>query len=246
MRGSPGVYSKVIGMAAPMRSNACRWGCVGMVIFSIWQPPMVMVWRVRVAGWSSRSRKLPGRLAGGGDFPGGFGVSGGGAAGGGDGVVPLGWVFVGVGQRCPGFAQVPGQVTGEHADQHVGFDAVFGPGNRVARSGRHGGHASDLIAALGAKTAPSPAVLLRRGVYPPGRGTGGGAGTDHAPGQRDARLADVHARARYQLADLALRSTAECTGQPGARRLPTARATSPGNLVKLLIAEPQPGCDVPG
>ena len=35
----------------------------------------------------------------------------------------LGWVFVGVGQRRPGFAQVPDQVAGQQADQHVGFDA---------------------------------------------------------------------------------------------------------------------------
>src|SRR5712691_11856632 len=45
--------------------------------------------------------------------------------GGGDGVGGGGWVVVGEGQRRPGFAQVPGEVAGEHADQHVGADAVF-------------------------------------------------------------------------------------------------------------------------
>ena len=44
---------------------------------------------------------------------------------GGDGVVPVGWVFVGECHWCPSFAQVPDQVAGEHADQYVGFDAVF-------------------------------------------------------------------------------------------------------------------------
>src|SRR6266508_2860846 len=35
------------------------------------------------------------------------------------------WVVVGVGQRGEGAAQVPDQVGGEHADEHVGADAVF-------------------------------------------------------------------------------------------------------------------------
>ena len=47
--------------------------------------------------------------------------------GGGDGVGAWGWVLVGVGERRPGLAQVPGQVAGEHADQHVGADAVVEP-----------------------------------------------------------------------------------------------------------------------
>ncbi len=55
---------------------------------------------------------------------GGLGVGVGGALGGGDGVVPLGWVFVGECHWGPGLAQVPDEVAGEHADQHVGFDAV--------------------------------------------------------------------------------------------------------------------------
>src|SRR5213078_1127132 len=49
----------------------------------------------------------------------------GGSLGRGDGVVAGGWVFVGVGQWCPGSAQVPDEVGGEHADQDVGFDAVL-------------------------------------------------------------------------------------------------------------------------
>ena len=36
-------------------------------------------------------------------------------------------MLVGEGERRPGLAQVPGQVAGEHADQHVGFDPVFEP-----------------------------------------------------------------------------------------------------------------------
>ena len=40
------------------------------------------------------------------------------------GIVPGGGVFVGEGQRRPGLAQVPDQVAGEHADQHVGLDPV--------------------------------------------------------------------------------------------------------------------------
>ena len=56
---------------------------------------------------------------------GGLGLGGGGALGGGDGVVAVGWCLVGEGQRRPGFAEVPDQVAGEHADQHVGFDSLF-------------------------------------------------------------------------------------------------------------------------
>src|SRR5207253_10025766 len=54
--------------------------------------------------------------------PGGCGALrwGGGAGG-------RGGCLVGVGQRRPCLAQVPGQVGGEHADQHVGLDAFFEP-----------------------------------------------------------------------------------------------------------------------
>ena len=42
--------------------------------------------------------------------------------------VVRGWgIVVGKGQRGPGPAQVPGQVAGEHADQHVGPDPFFQP-----------------------------------------------------------------------------------------------------------------------
>jgi hypothetical protein len=50
---------------------------------------------------------------------GGLGVGVRGAAGGGDGVVPGGGLLVGVGERCVGGAQVPGEVGGKHADEHV-------------------------------------------------------------------------------------------------------------------------------
>ena len=43
------------------------------------------------------------------------------------GVGPAGRVLVSEGQGYPGLAQVPDQVAGEHADQHVGLDAVFEP-----------------------------------------------------------------------------------------------------------------------
>src|SRR6266542_1338879 len=58
----------------------------------------------------------------------GVGVVGGlGCSGGfGDGVVALRWVFVGVGQGCPGAAQVPDEVAGQHAEQDVGADPCFG------------------------------------------------------------------------------------------------------------------------
>jgi hypothetical protein len=60
--------------------------------------------------------------------PGRLGLRGGGAGCGCDGVGRFGPVFVGKGQRCPGFAQVPGQVGGEHADEDVrpypGFGVV--------------------------------------------------------------------------------------------------------------------------
>src|SRR5271166_1194075 len=54
-----------------------------------------------------------------------LGLGVGGAVRGGDGVVAGGWVLVGEGHRRPGLAQVPDQVAGQHADQHVGFDPVF-------------------------------------------------------------------------------------------------------------------------
>ena len=54
-----------------------------------------------------------------------LGVGGCRAPGGGNGAGGLGWFLVGVGQRRPGLAQVPGEVGGEHADQHVGPDALF-------------------------------------------------------------------------------------------------------------------------
>ena len=38
-----------------------------------------------------------------------------------------GRVLVGEGQRRPRLAEVPGQVAGQHADQHVGFDTFFQP-----------------------------------------------------------------------------------------------------------------------
>src|SRR5277367_194651 len=66
---------------------------------------------------------LPGRVV----LAGGLGLGGRGAAAWGDGAGRGGRVLVGEGQRGPGPAQVPGQVAGEHADQHVGPDAFLEP-----------------------------------------------------------------------------------------------------------------------
>ena len=65
----------------------------------------------------------PGRVA----LAGRFGLGGRGAAGRGDRVFLRGRVLVGEGERRLGLAQVPGEVAGEHADQHVGADAFFQP-----------------------------------------------------------------------------------------------------------------------
>ena len=46
------------------------------------------------------------------------------ALGGGDGVVAGGWVFVGEGQRRPGFAQVPDQVATAVSDPVVDLVVV--------------------------------------------------------------------------------------------------------------------------
>lgn len=48
-----------------------------------------------------------------------------GALGGGDGVGPVLWVFVGEAERRPGLSEVPDDVGGEHADEHVGSDTGF-------------------------------------------------------------------------------------------------------------------------
>ena len=48
------------------------------------------------------------------------------ACGGGcDGIGSGGSVFVGVGEFGEGVAEVVGEVRGEEAEEHVGFDAVF-------------------------------------------------------------------------------------------------------------------------
>ncbi len=67
--------------------------------------------------------RAPGRVV----LAGRLGLGGRGAAGRGDRVVLGRRVLVGVGQRGSGAAQVPGEVAGEHADQHVRPDAFFEP-----------------------------------------------------------------------------------------------------------------------
>ena len=66
-----------------------------------------------------------GQVGVGGGFAGCFGGGGGGSACGCDGVVAVGGVFVGEGQRGQDFTHVPGEVGGEHAYQGVGADAVL-------------------------------------------------------------------------------------------------------------------------
>jgi len=58
LTGMTGVYVRVRGIGAPIRSKARRWSGVGLVSLSTGWPATVMVSRVRVARWSIRSRKL--------------------------------------------------------------------------------------------------------------------------------------------------------------------------------------------
>ena len=82
--------------------------------------------------------------------------------------------------------------------------------------------AGDVIATLGAETAPRPAVLLRHGAHRPERGIGG---TTDRLRRRPARCIrhDVHARSRYQLADLRcdLPQNVQASPAPGACPRPT-------------------------
>jgi len=99
------------------------------------------------------------------------------------------------------------------------------------------------------EAAASPPVLIRHRAHRPEAGIGDAAGAEDALGQFDARVADVYARARDQLADLILRCPAESAGQSGVRRpaagLAFRSAALLDNLVKLLAAESQRGSDVP-
>src|SRR6516164_10465459 len=103
---------------------------------------------------------------------------------------------------------------------------------------------------LAAEAAPCLFVLLRYRMHRPEPGANGGAGAGHDFGEHDARLADVAAWARDQLADLMLQSAAERAGQVDAQRACPVLAASPAghldHLVKLLVAEPQRGGDVSG
>ena len=121
-------------------------------------------------------------------------------------------------------------------------------GDLAASFDRHRGKAGDLMAMLAAEAAPRPSVLLRHGVHRPELGGGGVTGADHAPGQLDTPLADVHARSRYQLAYLGLRPPAERARQVGARIAPTApaarTASSLHNLMHPLVTEPECGSDI--
>ena len=127
LAGLAGIYVRVRGIGAPIRSKARRWVGVGVASLSTGWPLTRMVSRVRVARWSSRSRKprmgcLPGPV-----LKAALAAAAGERRAGATGLAAGGRVLVGVGQRRPGPAQVPGQVAGEHADQHVGPDAVFEP-----------------------------------------------------------------------------------------------------------------------
>ena len=68
---------------------------------------------------------------------------------------------------------------------------------------------------------------------------GDAAGTDDALDQFDACVADVHARARDQLADLILRCRAETASQSGVRRPGAALAFRPAGLTCSFCATSQ-------
>ena len=108
------------------RSKARRWSGVGSASMGTSVPVSLVADLVAGEGGQvvEQAAEAAQWVAGGVVFAGGLGVGVGGALRGCDGVVALGWVFVGECQWRPGLAQVPDQVAGEHADQHVGFDAV--------------------------------------------------------------------------------------------------------------------------
>ena len=103
-----GVYVRVRGIGAPIRSKARRWvgGRVGELVDGLAADAD------GVAGQGGEvvdqvAEAADGLFAGAG-LEGGLGGGRWGAAGGGDGVAAGGRVLVGEGQRCPGLAQVPG------------------------------------------------------------------------------------------------------------------------------------------
>src|SRR4030095_3530407 len=101
-------YFRVAGMVALMRSKAWRWSAVGSA--SMGTSVVVAAMRTWLRGRGARCASRPPKVRER-------------AWGGRGGVVTVGWVFVGEGQRCPGLAEVPDEVAGEHADQHVRLDA---------------------------------------------------------------------------------------------------------------------------
>jgi hypothetical protein len=131
-------YFKVSGTGTPIRSKAWRWAAVGSVSMGTSVPEPAN--RTLAAGQggqvASRSRKLrqgrpagraaeealvwapPERRAGATD----------------NRVVPAGPALVGEDQRGPHYAQMPSEVAGEHADQHVDADAFSGGGTPGVRS----------------------------------------------------------------------------------------------------------------
>ena len=121
------VYFRVSGMVVWRSSKARRWVGVGMARVGTTGPsaPYWMSLRVRVARWSSRARKertgwLVSSLR-----REALRVAAVERAAGATGSVRAGGCFVGERQRGQGFAEVPGQVGGEHGDEHVGADPVF-------------------------------------------------------------------------------------------------------------------------
>src|SRR6516162_6223314 len=118
------------------------------------------------------------------------------------------------------------------------------------RLGRAGGQGGNQTAVLAAEAAPCPFVLRRYGMHRPKPGARRVAATGHAFGELDARLTDVAAGARNQLADLMLGPAAERAGQlvtQHDRLVLAIRTAGPLNqLIELLVAEPERGCDIPG
>ena len=124
-----GYLLQVRGIGTPMRSKACRWVLVGSGEHrdgggGSGEADLVTGQGGQVAERAAEAAVgLPSRAA----LAGGLSVGGRGAAGRGDRVVRGGRVLAGEGQWGPGAAQVPAEVAGEHADQHVGPDAFLEP-----------------------------------------------------------------------------------------------------------------------
>ena len=134
----------------------------------------------------------------------------------------------------------------------LGTDRGAGRGP-VHRHLRHDGHAVDLPAVLPAERALDAGCVPGHRYHLAERGDGGVTGAEQVPGQGNAAVADVYARAGDQLVHLLLLLPAERAGQEqiAGRGLPLPAADpaagSAGlldDLVHPLVAEAQAGGDL--